>query len=46
MYDYLKTMMRRPDLEKEFPVFQKIVDHVMAEPKVKAYVAKAPKSDV
>ncbi|KAJ8715264.1 hypothetical protein PYW08_005245 [Mythimna loreyi] len=35
--DYLKYMLRMPDLEKTYPVFQKVIDNVYSSPKVKAY---------
>nr|QGA73329.1 glutathione S-transferase GST sigma3 [Spodoptera frugiperda] len=33
----LKFMVRIPDLEKKYPAFQKVLDHVYSIPKVKAY---------
>nr|WOZ07764.1 glutathione S-transferase GSTs9 [Agrotis ipsilon] len=46
MLDYLKMMMRMPDLEKKYPAFQKVVDNVYAIPKVQEYYKNSPKSDV
>ena len=45
MFDYLKMMLRMPDLEKKYPVFQKIIDNVYSIPKVKAYADAAPPCD-
>lgn len=45
MFDYLKTMLQMPDLEKKYPSFQQVVDAVYSQPKVKAYVEKAPKTE-
>ncbi|KAJ8712540.1 hypothetical protein PYW07_005382 [Mythimna separata] len=37
MFDYLKSMLRMPDLEKKYPAFQKVIDNAYSSPKVKAY---------
>nr|XP_034834990.1 uncharacterized protein LOC117991505 [Maniola hyperantus] len=44
MFDYLKTMLQMPDLEQKYPSFKQVVDNVLANPKVKAYVDKAPET--
>lgn len=46
MFDYLKMMLRMPDLEKKYPVFQQVIDNVYSIPKVKAYADAAPPSDI
>ena len=46
MFDYLKYMLRTPDLEKKYPAFQKVIDNVYAIPKVQAYYETSKKSDV
>ncbi|CAH2093201.1 unnamed protein product [Euphydryas editha] len=46
MFDYLKSMLRIPDLEKKYPSFQQVIDSVYAVPKLKAYRDNAPKSDI
>ncbi|CAG4982226.1 unnamed protein product [Colias eurytheme] len=43
MFDYLKLMLQMPDLEKQYPSFQQVVDAVYTIPKVKAFSDKAPK---
>ncbi|KAJ2940407.1 hypothetical protein O0L34_g86 [Tuta absoluta] len=45
MYDYLKMMMQTPDLDSKYPSFKKLQDNVFNLPKVKEYVAKAPKTE-
>ncbi|XP_049876434.1 glutathione S-transferase 2-like [Pectinophora gossypiella] len=45
MYDYLKVMLQMPDLDNKYPSFKKLQDSVLTLPKVKEYVAKAPKAD-
>ncbi|KAJ8712543.1 hypothetical protein PYW07_005385 [Mythimna separata] len=45
MFDYLKKMLRMPDLEKKYPAFQKVIDNVYSIPKVKAYADAAPATD-
>ncbi|XP_013195571.2 glutathione S-transferase 2 [Amyelois transitella] len=45
MYDYVKTMMQAPDLDEKFPSFKKLEQTVLNLPKVKEYVAKAPKCE-
>ncbi|KAJ8712536.1 hypothetical protein PYW07_005378 [Mythimna separata] len=42
VFDYLKMMLRIPDLEKKYPAFQKVIDNVYSIPKVKAYADNAP----
>ncbi|XP_050549803.1 glutathione S-transferase 2-like [Spodoptera frugiperda] len=36
-FDYIKDLLVVPDLEKKYPVFQKVVDAVYSIPKVKTY---------
>ncbi|XP_063829717.1 glutathione S-transferase 2-like [Ostrinia nubilalis] len=43
MYDYLKMMMRIPDLDTKYPNLKKVVDNVYSLPQLKAYLAAAPK---
>lgn len=43
-FDYFKAALRIPDLEKEYPAFQQLLDNVYSDPKVKAYADAAPKS--
>nr|WRX05953.1 GSTS1e [Helicoverpa armigera] len=43
LIDYLKRMMRMPDLIEKYPAFQTVVDKVYAIPQVKAYADAAPK---
>ncbi|CAH0725477.1 unnamed protein product, partial [Brenthis ino] len=45
MFYYLKAMMQIPDLEKQYPSFQRIIDAVYADPKVKTYSENVPKSE-
>ncbi|KAJ8715260.1 hypothetical protein PYW08_005241 [Mythimna loreyi] len=42
VFDYLKLMLRIPDLEKKYPAFQTVIDKVYSIPKVKAYADNAP----
>ncbi|XP_021186026.3 glutathione S-transferase 2 [Helicoverpa armigera] len=44
MLDYLKKMLRMPDLEKQYPAFKQVVDNVYSIPKVKAYADAAPET--
>ncbi|XP_045451695.1 glutathione S-transferase 2-like [Melitaea cinxia] len=44
LFDYLKSMLRIPDLEKKYPSYQQVIDNVYAIPKIAAYKEKAPKS--
>ncbi|KAL0871452.1 hypothetical protein ABMA27_005175 [Loxostege sticticalis] len=44
MFDYLKMMMRTPDLEEKYPNFKKVVDRVHALPQLQEYLANAPKT--
>ncbi|XP_045451694.1 glutathione S-transferase 2-like [Melitaea cinxia] len=46
LFDYLKSMLRIPDLEKKYPSYQQVIDNVYANPKIAAYKEKAPKSDI
>ncbi|XP_063829716.1 glutathione S-transferase 2 [Ostrinia nubilalis] len=46
MYDYLKMMLRIPDLDTKYPNLKKVVDNVYSLPQLKAYLAAAPKCDV
>ncbi|XP_028163445.1 glutathione S-transferase 2-like [Ostrinia furnacalis] len=45
MYDYLKMMLRIPDLDTKYPNLKKVVDNVYSLPQLKAYLAAAPKCD-
>lgn len=42
MFDYLKHMLRMPDLEEKYPAIKKVRDNVYAIPKVKAYAESSP----
>ncbi|XP_023950273.1 glutathione S-transferase 2 [Bicyclus anynana] len=44
LFDYLKTMLQMPDLEKTYPSFKQLIDNVLSVPKVKAYVDSAPET--
>ncbi|XP_038222387.1 glutathione S-transferase 2-like [Zerene cesonia] len=46
VFDYLKLMLELPELEKQYPSFQKVIDSVYSVPKVKAFSDLAPKTDV
>nr|BAE16754.1 glutathione S-transferase [Hyphantria cunea] len=46
MYDYLKAMLQKPDLEQKYPAFRKPIEAVLAIPKVKAYVDAAPRTEL
>ncbi|GBP56318.1 Glutathione S-transferase 2 [Eumeta japonica] len=46
MLDYVKVMMRMPDLEEKYVNIKKVADNVVAIPQVKAYVDKAPKTEI
>ncbi|CAH2246219.1 jg3690 [Pararge aegeria aegeria] len=39
VFDYLKVMLRMPDLEQRYPSFKQVIDNVYAVPTVKAYKA-------
>ena len=41
-FDYLRNLVRIPDLEKKYPAFAKIIDNVYSIPQVKAYADAAP----
>ncbi|CAB3234383.1 unnamed protein product [Arctia plantaginis] len=43
-FDALKAVLRMPNLEKEYPAFQQVVDNVYSIPQVKAFADAAPKS--
>lgn len=45
MVDYLKLMLRMPDLEEKYPAIKKVRDNVYSIPKVKAYAEAAPPND-
>ncbi|XP_038222282.1 glutathione S-transferase 2-like isoform X3 [Zerene cesonia] len=45
LFDYFKLILRVPDLEKQYPSFQQVVDAVYTIPNVKAFSEKAPKCD-
>lgn len=45
VYDYIKMMIRIPDLDTQYPIFKELNDKVLALPRVKEYVAKAPICD-
>nr|WOZ07763.1 glutathione S-transferase GSTs8 [Agrotis ipsilon] len=44
-FDYLKNLVRIPDLAKKYPAFQKVIDNVYSFPQVKAYADAAPHTD-
>lgn len=44
MIEYLKTMMRIPDLEQQYPSFTEVVKAVHSLPRVQDYLAQAPES--
>ncbi|XP_049702481.2 glutathione S-transferase 2 [Helicoverpa armigera] len=44
MLDYLKRMLRMPDLEEKYPAFKQVVKNVYSIPKVKAYADAAPET--
>ncbi|CAG9788907.1 unnamed protein product [Diatraea saccharalis] len=46
MLDYLKVMMRRPQLEEEFPSFKQLLDNVYALPQLQKYLAQAPDTEL
>nr|AMY26653.1 glutathione S-transferase sigma 1 [Chilo suppressalis] len=46
MFDYLKTMLRQPQLEQQYPSFKKLVDGVYALPQLAKYLAQAPKTEI
>lgn len=41
MLDYLKVMMRMPDLELKYPAVKKVFDNVYTIPQIKAYAEAA-----
>lgn len=45
VYDYMKVMLRRPDLDQQYPGFAKVYETVYSLPKVKAFADAAPKTD-
>nr|P46429.1 RecName: Full=Glutathione S-transferase 2; AltName: Full=GST class-sigma [Manduca sexta]AAA92881.1 glutathione S-transferase [Manduca sexta] len=45
MFDYLKKMLRMPDLEEQYPIFKKPIETVLSNPKLKAYLDSAPKKE-
>uniref|UniRef100_A0A2A4J778 glutathione transferase n=1 Tax=Heliothis virescens TaxID=7102 RepID=A0A2A4J778_HELVI len=42
MLDYLKNLLRMPDLEEKYPIFKQVVKNVYSIPQVKAYADAAP----
>ncbi|XP_047521484.1 glutathione S-transferase 2-like [Pieris napi] len=46
MFDYLKAMLRIPDLEKKYPSYQQVVDAVYTLPKLQVYIKNAPKTEI
>ncbi|CAH2093200.1 unnamed protein product [Euphydryas editha] len=46
MFNYLKFMLRIPDLEKKYPSFQQVIDAVYTIPQVKTYSDNAPKTEM
>ncbi|CAG4942546.1 unnamed protein product [Parnassius apollo] len=45
MYDYLKMMLRMPDLDEKYPSFKKLKESVVTLPKVKEFCANEPETD-
>lgn len=45
MFECLKKLLHMPDLDKKYPMFKKLEEKVYAIPKVRAFSAKAPKSE-
>ncbi|XP_045451696.1 glutathione S-transferase 2-like [Melitaea cinxia] len=43
--DYIKKMLRMPDLEKKYPSYQQVIDNVYAIPKIAAYKKNAPETE-
>nr|URC25833.1 glutathione S transferase [Hyphantria cunea] len=41
-FNSLKILLKMPDLEKQFPAFQQVIDNVYSIPQVKAYTDAAP----
>ncbi|XP_022116058.1 glutathione S-transferase 2 [Pieris rapae] len=47
VYDAMKNMLlQMPDLDEKYPNLSKLRDNVISLPKVKEYVASAPKTDI
>ncbi|CAG4951728.1 unnamed protein product [Colias eurytheme] len=46
VFNYLKMMLELPELEKQYPSFQQVINAVYSVPKVKAFSDLAPKTDV
>nr|XP_026495721.1 glutathione S-transferase 2-like [Vanessa tameamea] len=44
-FDYMKVMLRMPDLEKKYPSFKQVIDAVYADEKVRTYSEKCPKTE-
>ncbi|KAJ8712537.1 hypothetical protein PYW07_005379 [Mythimna separata] len=41
-FDYLRNLLRMPDLSTKYPAFQQVVDNVYSIPQVKSYADAAP----
>ncbi|CAB3230546.1 unnamed protein product [Arctia plantaginis] len=46
IYDFLKVLLQKPDLDKKYPAFKQVVDNVYSIPKVKAFADAAPPSQM
>ncbi|XP_075980043.1 glutathione S-transferase 2-like [Anticarsia gemmatalis] len=46
MLDYLKVILQMPDLTDKYPAFKKIAERVYSIPKVKAWAATAPHTEL
>lgn len=44
-FDYMKVMLKMPNLEEKYPSFQKVIDAVYSIPKVKVYSDNAPDTE-
>lgn len=45
-FDYLKMLLRMPDLEEQYPSFKQVIDAVYGDSKVKDYSMKSPKTEI
>ncbi|CAH2093199.1 unnamed protein product [Euphydryas editha] len=44
-FDYLKMLLRMPDLEKQYPSFRQVIDAVHEDFRVKDYSMRSPKTE-